>query len=289
MKLPVQPQHVSPGCKIKAPIFPHEKAIHELREPRFVTHSPDNHLRPHVRGYLEALIREGIGVVLIVVADSGFVSDEPWLSDLVDGLFVRENGGFDFAAWAHVLQLQNQLHDADALYLLNDSVLGPVSADAFHTAIERVRSTPGDLVGMTENYDRGWHIQSYFLVLRQQALHSTAWRKFLHHIESLANKEDAIDVYEVKLAAEMVKAGLRAGVAFKTNFRSDPTVYRWRELLEDGFPFIKIKTIRDNIPDVDNSGWRLALMDQGFDVSIADELLGTTSRKTERASCKSMR
>jgi len=30
----------------------------------FVTHSPDKSLRPHVRGYLEALIREGIGVVL---------------------------------------------------------------------------------------------------------------------------------------------------------------------------------------------------------------------------------
>ena len=48
---------------------------------------------------LEALVRESIGVVLIVAADGEFVDDESWLYELVDGLFVRSNEGFDFAAW----------------------------------------------------------------------------------------------------------------------------------------------------------------------------------------------
>jgi hypothetical protein len=54
----------------KVPLVRAETAV-------FVAQSPEGHLSPHIRGYLEALVREGIGSVLIVAADRGFVSDEP--------------------------------------------------------------------------------------------------------------------------------------------------------------------------------------------------------------------
>lgn len=242
----------------------------------FVTHSPDGHLMPHVQRYVDALVREGVGVVLIAAVDREFVADERWLYDLVDGLFIRANEGFDFAAWAHVLRLHPQFLLAKTLYLLNDSVIGPVTDATFHSAMERVRRTPGDLVGLTENYDRGWHIQSYFLALRERALRSAAWRRFVQKIVSFADKEEVINAYEVRLASAMATAGLRTSVVFKTGFHSDPTVYRWRELLGDGFPFVKIKTIRDEIPGADMTGWRQALTVLGFDISIADEVLAKT-------------
>ena len=186
---------------------------------------------------------------------------------------MRENRGFDFAAWAHVLWLHSQLRCATTLYLLNDNVIGPVSQAAFHTAIDRVPATPGDLVRMTEIYDRGWHIRGYFFVLGGHALRSELWSKFVQRIESLGDKDVVIDAYEVQLASEMAAAGLRTSLVSNTNFHSDPTIFHWRELLEDGFPFLKINTIPDEIPGVDKSGWRLVLRSRRFDLSIAHDVL----------------
>jgi lipopolysaccharide biosynthesis protein len=238
-----------------------------------VSHSSNGHLKPHVLRYIEALVGEGIGVIMIVNSDHGFIDDNPRLRELVDGLFIRANEGFDFAAWAHVLRLYPELRRAGILYLLNDSVIGPVSESAFHTAIERVRRSPEDLIGMTENHDLAWHIQSYFLAVRASAMRSAAWRKFTRRIGSLPSKDDVVKTYEVQLASAMTSAGLKSSVVFKTEFHSDPTVYLWKKLLEDGFPFVKIKALRDDIPGVDKADWRHTLADLGFDVSIADDIL----------------
>ena len=51
---------------------------------------------------------------------------------------------------------------AETLYLLNDSVIGPASDQAFHTTIARLREAPADFSGMTESHEGGWHIQSIF-------------------------------------------------------------------------------------------------------------------------------
>jgi hypothetical protein len=101
----------------------------------FVSHSPNGKLKPHVRHYLESLAREHIGIILVIAADMGFADDESWLYDLVDGLCVRANEGWDWACWAHVLRLNSNLYGADILYWLNDSVIGPVNQEAFHAVL----------------------------------------------------------------------------------------------------------------------------------------------------------
>jgi len=237
------------------------------------TYSRNGLLRPHVRGYLEALRREGIGVILIVATDSKFTDDGPWLRALVDGLFVRSDEGFDFAAWAHVLLLHPELFDAKILYWVNDSVLGPVNDAAFHKVIERIRISPLDLLGLTENFEPRWHIQSYFLALTRGALESRVLRQFVQDIVSFANKSDVIKRYEVELAPALAVTGLTAAPLFKAKCAHNPLAFRWRELLAEGFPFIKINTVRDDIPGVDKTGWRDALEARGFDVGIADQTL----------------
>ena len=128
----------------------------------FVSHSPNGGLKPHVRHYLESLAREGIGIILVIAADLGFAGDEPWLYDLVDGLYVRANEGWDWACWAHVLALNSHLYRANILYWLNDSLIGPVNQEAFHALLERARANPAALVGLTANHERGWHLLSLF-------------------------------------------------------------------------------------------------------------------------------
>ena len=140
----------------------------------FVTHSPHGSLKPHVPHYLKSLKRQGISVVLIVNSDAPVAAFKFNLWSEIDGVFVRQNEGYDFAAWAHILRLRPKLFDAKILYLINESLIGPTNDLAFAELLTRLRDSPADVIGLTENFDRAWHIQSYFLALKHAPYH--LWR-----------------------------------------------------------------------------------------------------------------
>lgn len=239
----------------------------------FVTHSPDGRLKPHLRHYLEALAAEGIGIVLIVAADQPFQDMDEWLRPLVKGLFVRENSGLDFAAWAHLLRQHRELNSSQILYLLNDSLIGPTSASAFHELVSRIRRSSADIVGLTENRERGWHIQSYFLAIKRGALSSFAFHQFVLDVVSFEDKDDVINNFEVQFAPVLIAAGLKVEALFRSPSIHNPTIYHWRELLDEGFPFLKVMTVRDDIVGADKAGWQADLAARGYDVSLAETLL----------------
>jgi len=53
----------------------------------------------------------------------------------------------------------------------------------------------------------------------------------------------------------------------------DPTIYSWKYLLQSGFPFLKVKIVRDVFAGVDVDGWRELLAAQGYDSSLVDDRL----------------
>ena len=243
-----------------------------------VTHSPNGRLKPHVRHYLQALKHEDIAVTLIVAADRGFTDDEPWLYDLVDGLYVRANEGWDFACWAHVLRLNRAFYRASILYWLNDSLIGPVNQPAFHDVLARVRTSDSGMVGLTANqesagltpgFKRTYHVQSFFLAFKPQALQSVALQHFVLGIQSLPNKEGVLSAYEVRLTAYLQAARISTTALFETFGPDNPVLRNWKGLLDAGFPFLKVAIATHG----NNDGWRDALQRHGFDVALADRLL----------------
>src|SRR5262249_35580849 len=148
----------------------------------FATYSPRGSLKPHVPHYLERLKRQGISVVLIVNADTLSEAANINFRSGLDAIFVREAKGYDYAAWAHVLRLHPELFNAKILYLLNDSLIGPTNDAAFGSLLARLRDAAADLIGLTENFERGWHLQSYFLALKSRALSSAVFRQFVNDI-----------------------------------------------------------------------------------------------------------
>jgi glycosyltransferase involved in cell wall biosynthesis len=239
----------------------------------FVTHSRDGRLKPHVRHYLQSLVREGVAVTLIVAADRGFTEDEPWLYDLLDGLYVRANEGWDFACWAHVLRLNRHLYDAQIIYWLNDSVIGPVNQQAFHVLLERVRHEPAGVVGLTANHERWRHIQSYFLAFKREALESWAFHEFLLGVKSLADKQDVISAYEITLGPRLAASGVSVSALFEAKGEVNPTLHEWKELLDAGLPFLKVQVIARDSKDVDKGHWRGLLRKHGYDMALVDQLL----------------
>lgn len=238
----------------------------------FVTHSANGKLRPHVHFYLSSLIQRGVTTVLIIATDEQDVEIKEELSEWLNGIYVRQNVGFDFAAWAHVLSLNRDFYNAKILYLINDSMFGPTNGVMFDGVLQKIRTSPSDFVGLTDSYECCWHVQSFFLAFKEKALSSIHFRNLFESIESFEKKTSVIAEYETKLALTLVNSGLTCETIFpqEGSAEMNRTLHRWKSLIHSGFPFLKVSTARDTHPDVDVSDWREVLSSQGYDVSLAE-------------------
>lgn len=240
----------------------------------FLAYAPGGRLRPHVETYLRALLDADLAVVLVVALDD--VARDPVipLLDRLAGVYLRENKGFDFGAWAHVLAIEPRLYRARLLVLANDSVFGPFRPADMHDILRRVEESPADVVALTDNHQRGWHLQSYFLAFKEQAISSFVFQNFMLAVQNLETRDEVIDEYELALGPALVAAGIRCEALFPSAADdANPTLAGWRELISRGFPFLKIAALRDPLPEADPSGWREVLAARGYDPGIVDATL----------------
>jgi lipopolysaccharide biosynthesis protein len=211
----------------------------------FVTHAARPVLKPHVLHHLTSLVGAGFAVVLVINTDldRSALSIPPALAGRLAACLVRENVGFDFAAWGHVYVLGQGFPAATRLLLVNDSVIGPLDDQSFAEMIGRLRSTAGDVVGLTENAVPHRHLQSYFLSFGPRALQSDALRAAFLNMHSLPTKELVIDAYETALTRQLSLAGLSVSALFPPLYNdprsADDTLIRWRELIDAGLPYVK--------------------------------------------------
>jgi len=238
----------------------------------FVTHSRDGRtIRPHVEHYARALCAEGIDVILIVASDSPRVGVAADLARLLSGLYVRENIGFDFAAWSHVMQIEPSVFRANGLYIINDSLYGPFNQADFHRIIGRMRASESDIVGLTESLDKGRHLQSFFICMKRRAFSNPKFHAFWRDVRSYADKQEVIDLYEVTFTGTMQEAGLVCSSLFPNNTPSNMMIDAWRELIEQGLPFVKASVLKGDIPpSVSIEGWEAVLTDRGYDIGLID-------------------
>ena len=218
--------------------------------------------------YVESLRREGIAVALIVNTDMAWNSGNAYLLSQVDGLFVRQAKGYDFAAWAHVLQLHHEIRAAQTIYLINDSVVGPIGQTKFSELVRRIRASKADVIGLTESLDRGWHFQSFFLTFKRLALQSTAFVDFVDSVVCYEDERDVISEYELRFASLLKRAGLECQSMFRAIDARGSAGYQWRELIESGFPFVRAELFRNVIPEFDADDCLRLLYTTGFDTRL---------------------
>ncbi|OYX14578.1 MAG: hypothetical protein B7Z15_03440 [Rhizobiales bacterium 32-66-8] len=243
----------------------------------FVAFVPDGRPWAHTLRYCADLRRAGLTVILIAVTDRPDLACQDPGPDVVDGLVVRENHGYDFAAWAATLRYLPELWAAPELWFVNDSVYHATSH--LLPTLDRVRASSGDGVALTESDEIAPHFQSYFFVLKGQALASPQVRSFWADIVSLADKNHIIRDYEVRQRAVLEAAGLEVEILFpqdRARAGENQLHHGWRTLLEQGFPFVKVQLLRDNPYEADLSGWRATLDAEGFDVPEIAFHLGST-------------
>lgn len=246
-----------------------------------VTHAPAGRLKPHVLPYIEQLSRSGLSVLLVVIVDRPLELLDREVAAAA-GIIVRDNAGYDFGAWAHAFRLCPALFGAGLLVMTNDSLIPTADVDMFGAMMIRVRECPADIVGLTASHEYGWHVQSYFLAFKPRALSSWGFQHFIRDLRRIDDKDEVIRTYEVPFAANMQAAGLTVQALYAGSFSANPTFFSWRELIEQGFPFIKLLMLRDKFKEVTDQHemlkeirrqWPSVLKKAGFDVELVQAAL----------------
>jgi O-antigen biosynthesis protein len=241
-----------------------------------VSHAPVGRLKPHVMPYIRQLRAAGLTVLLVVVVDRPLELFDEEIAG-IDGIIVRDNGGYDFGAWADGFRLCPSLFGAGLTIITNDSVIPTADTTVFRTMMDRVRSCPADVVGLTASHEYGWHLQSYFLGFKPNALSSWAFQHFIRDIKRSDNKDKVVRTYEVPFAAQMRASGLTVRALFSGSYSHNPTLFSWKELIEQGFPFIKLLILRKSFEEVApfpdvleelHRDWPAVTRKAGFDVDL---------------------
>ena len=212
----------------------------------FVTHAPAPELKPHVIDHVRALLAANVAVILIVNTDldPAAIQIPSELALELRGCMIRENVGYDFAAWAHMFSLIADSLPRARLYLVNDSIVGPLDISAYHGLLKSVRESSADLVGLTCNPDPHDHLQSFFLVFRDRLLHSDVFHSFMSAVVSMPRKESVVATYELWLTPFLQQHGFSVQALFPNISTHGPTtrndtLSQWKHLVQLGFPFIK--------------------------------------------------
>ncbi|MCI8454954.1 MAG: hypothetical protein HFE84_10130 [Lachnospiraceae bacterium] len=146
------------------------------------------------------------------------------LYEMADEVFFRTNSGYDAFAYKYALEEAvgwAKLEQYDELLLMNDSFYGPfwLMADILEEMAER----DADFWGLTAQppmantfgsayfyRELPYHIQTYFLVVRDRLLHAPAFCRFWDTLEPVNGFTDAVTKFELRFTAFFQKEGFLA-------------------------------------------------------------------------------
>ena len=239
----------------------------------------DGLIDAHVVYHLAALKAAGVSVIFVSTATLLAASEIAKVYDLCAAIVQRENRGLDFGSWRTALLLYPQIMDSDLLILANDSVYGPMRD--VRALLERMASGGSDFWAITESLQMQPHYQSYFLGFQRTALRSRALRRFFDDIALLDDKEAIIMRYEVAMRRQLDEAGLRGDVlipaAATQSSAENPTLHRWRDLLVEGSPYLKVQLLRENPHRQAIGDWPQVVRAHGLDPDLVQRHLDRTA------------
>lgn len=227
-------------------------------------------------GYLPLVWRELLlglqqqGHTVYLTTCSGF--DDEALDFLANHQILclrRSNQGRCIGAFRDTALLVSQLASQGLRFrhvlFINDSVLplGPDSAAL--RVLEEVMALAADsqgaaMAGLTDSYESGYHLQSYCLCANSLLLQEPSWQGFWGSLDVHIPKNQLISSGEVGLSQAMHSSGVALLPLYPliTRLFSNPSVaedlarcgeysfeqinpslFLWRALCEEGFPFVK--------------------------------------------------
>ena len=165
-----------------------------------------NRFMLHQRALFRSLVDAGF---IAVVVHAPAVLNAP--IDTTTGPYcytiVTRKAGRDFGSWAVGASALNALLDElDEVLLLNDSIIA-LESDVLDGLLTRARDMGADAVGVTESYERQYHLQSYFIWLGQRICRSSWLRDAVAGFAFSADDETVVKDAESALTARLLSDG----------------------------------------------------------------------------------
>ena len=177
-----------------------------------------NRLARNVLHYLTELKQLDYEIIFVSTSQSLPEGGIEKLKALCNTVCLRENVGYDFGSYKAGIQF---IQDAGllpaSLLLANDSVFGPIQPlkNIWNPNILE----EFDLYGMTDSFQHGYHLQSYFLAYSRRLLESQEFREFWENVDNLdpqqiGFKSTIIMNYEIGGTRNFLLKGYKIGVRF---------------------------------------------------------------------------
>ena len=178
----------------------------------FLHYDRHGRVRDYVVYYLSALRKAGFEIVF--VSNSKRLGDDEWARVLPFCALMlrRRNLGHDFGAYRDAIAEIGDPGNFDEIILANDSVYGPLQDLA--PILERCDAQIAPVWGMTDSWDRRYHLQSYFVLFKREALVHPAFAKFWRSMRLVPSRTWVIGKYEIGMTQAMLRAGLRCSAVF---------------------------------------------------------------------------
>lgn len=227
----------------------------------FATYLKTPEIPYYMEFYLLELQKQFSKVVFI--SEHKALSNHAFLAQNQIDFLYAPNQGYDFGQWHEALQATD-LSSYDTLALVNDSCVLFKPLDAF---MGWSQSSTAQYKGMTENFNFGRHIQSYFLVIEKPAF--ALVKDYFNRHGKQQSISDVISVYEIGLSKHITENGftLEAFIpAEKSSGEYSPYFYFAKGYIRKGLPLIKKKIIYSSYRE--DELLNLARMDFKTDPSI---------------------
>lgn len=231
----------------------------------FVHFNKKNSLKKHVLYSLKS-IRQQYDEIVVISNSKLSKRKTAILQKHCDSLVMRENRGYDFAAWRDGMRLLgwDKLEEFDSITLMNDTSYFPIfpinniqkefndndNIDFWGASIHADTATgmPGTNGPVRE------HIQSYFMCFKKNVVCSKAFQEFWENVEDLVKVEDVINKYETRLTSILKNAGFTYDAIYNPKNQQDTSltdaVYEIPgKLIERKFPFLKLKVVNQSSKD----------------------------------------
>ena len=221
----------------------------------FAHYDKDNIVDDYVIYYIKELKK--IADTIVFVSCNNIKNPE-CLNGLADKIIDEPHDEYDFGSYKRgFLYLKDKLDDFDELIFANDSCYGPLYP--LKSVFDKMENETCDFWGITKNrfgiikinneyqFTKREHIQSYFLVFKQNIFKSETFQSFINSIKHYDNKNDIIANYEIGLTEILHSNGFSSNYYVKAfNQFSNILIYFWRPLIEYfHMPFIKCIILRN--------------------------------------------
>ena len=183
--------------------------------------------------YLEAL--RALGDIVLATDCDLQPGEAEKLAPLVVSYEAARHGEYDFGSYKRAFRLAD-LAGYDFVYLVNDSVVGPLSP--LEPYLQRMEALGTDAFGLVLNPSRhGRHLQSWFIGLKPAVFQAPWFAEFLTGVQALGRKEDVCNQYENDLV-RLLEAH-QASYAGLWELRGKAIYNAVGRLSRQGFPFLK--------------------------------------------------